>query len=341
MSRNNEKSALSTSTEPKLDKFDKLDQLPVEKFLEILKLSYEPRAVVVQRCSVSGLVIQTGRKFPVPVDDAVTVHEIQKLIKQPAQLAVNKLWRAEALKTYGVILGKAIKQNRYYYSHAKGGLVAKYPEDQKIYFSFPDDTLVYRPNSTERKTTLKQNGEEVVGNDRVVNIWGGLAPEDAFGHLKALLKNNNNVAGVSEQVVGDDHDKADNNLEKVQSIALGNFTWLETKDEAGLADPGMVARQAFYKSVEDGFRNLRELILIYRVYYQRPASEASDSSDSSAGPNHVDLRSTQVQGEVRNIITDMFKREQKIRNACKIPEIIFLDEEEEGAKYYFDPTAEV
>jgi hypothetical protein len=127
-------------------------------------------------------------------------------------------------------------------------------------------------------------------------------------------------------VQDEEESTAENNLERIQNIALFNFTWTEIRDKEDPADKGVIWAAKFEQQIEDGFQNLEKLILIYHAY--------EDGNGSINSDEKVKLQTEEGQDKVREIIHEMFQREKQKRPNCSVPKIFFIHEDSEAAKEY-------
>jgi hypothetical protein len=299
----------------------RLLNIPTEDRVEILRAKYIPQTVRIQECTVAGRIKQAGQTFAPLVDtDPTTVYEIIQPYVTPITLKICSKIRGETQDDYMLILKNAIPKDGVYYNHSSD---TKYPSskpDPYIYFNFKIDTLAYHPNVVTRTTYIQLDGDERV-NEELVDEPKSAA--QCFGRLKELLH------------------KPENNLEKVKSILLGNFSWLETLGSESDTDQDQEGEDEnaleFKQNIANGFQNLKELILAYNSELptiDSISNDDADSADSEEGRLYVNFASYAGRQQVTKEITAMFKSEQKKcvrekRPPCKIPTITLISEKDQ------------
>ncbi|EPE24654.1 hypothetical protein GLAREA_08507 [Glarea lozoyensis ATCC 20868] len=182
-----------------------------------------------------------------------------------------------------------------------------------IYFNFDIDTLVIHPQMITRHFV------PIDGTDQQPS-WGLkeqfkiLGPNSQCGQTmlrgKQLLKGRNN------------------NLERIQFIAIGGFRWWnsETVLCGKTKSCGFdLQKFNFEAGIKHGFQNLKELILVLAK------EKELTSAQLDSIPPGIGLRTEEGKEICRREITEMYKAEKARRPGFKIPKIIFLEHEDPKA----------
>ncbi|EPE26479.1 hypothetical protein GLAREA_02392 [Glarea lozoyensis ATCC 20868] len=181
-------------------------------------------------------------------------------------------------------------------------------DNPPIRFNFEVDTLTFCPEviSTETHDPLPGEDEAGIEARRKDTVIKHMGPAECFEHFRKLLK-------VPE-----------NNLAKVQFLAIGNFS-CAIHDYGG--DYSVRTYKAGYISwfsVDSAFENLKRLILVVSPWiWKKLPSE------------FLDLSRIQNQEDVRERITRRYRLLDKTQPNCKIPEIVFVMEDDPTAPRYY------
>jgi hypothetical protein len=171
-----------------------ITRVPQEIEELVWKFALIPRNIIVQHIQPNLVEYELKFRRGEAVDPPKCQFEIDPSYTQPTTLSVSRKSRTETLLRYSRILASGIP-------------------DSWVYFNFDIDTLTLNPYSIrrwrfERPMYYVDNGIRFQKHD-VIPHHG--EPFFSFGLLKGLLER-------------------DNNLARVQSLALGNFRWEDLKN---------------------------------------------------------------------------------------------------------------
>ncbi|EHL03385.1 hypothetical protein GLAREA_00335 [Glarea lozoyensis ATCC 20868] len=287
-------------------KATEFDDLPTEIQTKIAREAQVPRTIIIQGCDVVGVIKPAGTTLEENLlrETSQYVTELLMPYENPTLLQVNHKLQDITLRYYEQILQSAISVHGVFYDHNKKTVVPKHKDELKpiIRFNFEVDTLAFSPNFAVRETIRNKESGEVESLQYATSEKR--SPADSFGILKDLLKSKNNV-------------------ERVENIAIGDFRWAKVRNEQYHHDEARQPAKAFNDQIKNGFRNLKNLFLIY--------NEIHDPDDEDMVFYKLDT--SEDQGTVRKKIIAMFEKEKR-QSACKVPKITFISDNDEKARQY-------
>jgi hypothetical protein len=235
--------------------------------------------------------------------------EVTNSYVQPTSLNISPESRQETSQYYQQILSDLEIQGVGYYDPSNRTINAK-AGSPGINFNFEVDTLTFCPDLIRSETFEAGPRDDKAGIEtkRRESVIRHMGPSECFDHFKTLLK-------VPE-----------NNFEKVQFLALGHFRCFIDND-GGDGDYTVGAFIAGYGygwlAIGTAFENLKQLILVVAPWAWKCFPR-----------EYLDLSRTVNQENVRQRVNLMYREENERRPACKIPEIVFVTEDDPRAPRY-------